>query len=128
MTADWHKSLNSLRNDFWDVSRSYPKLFYARLIAPIIPHDRWRFILGSKRYVQFTDRPLDGDYVDQYCLYADADADALMCKHGLQQFDSLSQRGLMADADLATEQNVIKIHLAAGSGQRSNREGGKYFP
>ncbi len=103
MTADWQKSLESLRNDFRDVSRSYPKLFYARLIAPIIPQDRWRFILGSKRYLQFSDRPLDGDYVDQYCLYADASADELMCKHGLQQFDVLSQRAVQLIMEIPKE-------------------------
>jgi hypothetical protein len=103
MTADWQKSLDSLRNDFRDVSRSYPKLFYARLIAPIIPHDSWRFVLGRKRYLQFSDRPLDGDYVDQYCFYADANADELMCKHGLQQFDFLSQRAIRLIMEIPTE-------------------------
>jgi hypothetical protein len=96
MTADWVKLLGSFRNEFRDVARSYPKLFYARLIAPIVPHDTWRFILGNKCYLQYSDRPLDGDYVDQYCLYADANSDEFMCKHALQHFYSLSQRAVGA--------------------------------
>jgi hypothetical protein len=60
-------------------------------------------MLGSKRYLQFSDRPLDGEYVDQYCLYADVNADELMCKHGLQQFDSLAQRAMRAIMDIPTE-------------------------
>jgi len=103
MTADWLKPLDSFRSEFQDVSRSYPKLFYARLIAPIVPHDTWRFILGNKRFLQYSDRPLDGDYADQFCLYADANSDEFMCKHGLQQFDSLSQRAVRAIMEMPAE-------------------------
>jgi hypothetical protein len=103
MTTDWLKPLDSLRSEFRDVSRSYPKLFYAHLIAPIVPNETWRFILGNKRFLQYSDRPLDGDYRDQYCLYADANSDELMCKHALQQFDSLSQRALRAIMQMPSE-------------------------
>jgi hypothetical protein len=103
MTADWLKPLDSFRSEFRDVSRSYPKLFYARLIAPIIPHDTWRFILGNKRFLRYSDRPLDGDYVAQYCLYADPNSDELMCKHALQQFDSLAQRAVCAIREIPSE-------------------------
>ena len=33
MAADWLKTLESFPNEFRDLSRSYPKIFYARLIA-----------------------------------------------------------------------------------------------
>jgi hypothetical protein len=103
MTADWLKPLDSFRSEFRDVARSYPKLFYARLIAPVVPHETWRFILGNKRYLRYPERPLDGDYVAQYCLYADANSDEIMCKHALQQFDSLSIRAVGAIREIPSE-------------------------
>jgi hypothetical protein len=115
MAADWQKALDSLRSDFRDVSRSYPKLFYARLIAPIVPHDSWRCILGVKRYLQFSDRPVDGECVDQYCLYSDADSDEFMCRHGLQQFGSLAERAVRAIAQVPAEiRQLLNLPEKAG--------------
>src|ERR1700733_15651567 len=102
-TTDWHKSLDSLRERFRDVARTYPKLFCARLIAPVVAPETWRCILGNKRYLRFSSRPLDAECVDEFCLYAAADSDEIMCGHALQQLDSLAEFAARAIAEMPAD-------------------------
>lgn len=94
MKTNWYKELDAIRGEFRDVARSYPKLFYARLIAPVQPLNSWEKLLGTKRYLQYLTCPSSDEYRDQYCLYADAGADELMCHHALQQFTAVALRTL----------------------------------
>lgn len=98
--TDWRNTLESLRNQFLDQSRSYPKLFSARMIGPIISEGTWRYIFGTKRFLTYSSRPSSADSFDQWCIYADAEADEVMCKHGLQQFDTLGERTVRALRDI----------------------------
>jgi len=104
MIVDWTKSFESLQREFEDVKRSYPKIFFSRLIAPptVGSIDDWRFIYGNKHYVQHILCHIDSEYSDQYCLYADIHSDKDMCKHALQQFEALSHR---------TVQTIMEIPL-----------------
>lgn len=96
MSLQWKKSLESLRVDFLDLSRSYPKLFFARLIGPLVSESIWKSLLGEKKYVRRGWRPIRGGLLDHACIYSTPDADAIMCTHALTRLDHLSENAARA--------------------------------
>jgi len=115
IASNWQTDFSSLQADFRDAARSYPKLFLARLVAPIIGHDLWRLILGDKQLLRISSGPLEQNHSDQICVYSDNTADQMMCEHALQQFDLLAQHAMAAIDRLPDEvRRLIGLEESSG--------------
>lgn len=99
---DWQSPLDALRNDFREHARSYPKLFCARLVGQVVTDAQWRLALGDKLFLKQSSYPLPNGS-DQWCVYADIQADQIMCAHSLEQFEILCERAMVAIRGIPSE-------------------------